>query len=453
MSVARLEQGIFRNYDIRGEYGTELTSESVYTIARAYAVFSGAKKVVIGSDARVSSPELKAAAVKGLQDSGIDVEDVGMSSTDVLYFATWHGKYDGGIMITASHMPKQFNGMKFLHMDGDVLAPIGRGFGMEELQDIANSIDEHSTAEAAGTYTEIDVWDDFVKYVHSFVDVGNIKNLHVVMDAGNGMGGLVADRVFKGFEMNMDTMFFEPDGTFPNHDPNPFIPENRVDIEKKVVEVGADIGIAWDADCDRCYFIDENGQFVHGDFITALLAVYFLKKNPGAHIVYDLRSSWAVKHWIEKMGGVGYVSRVGHTFIKPLMREHNAIFGGETSGHYYFRENMFMDNGFIPALIVLEMLATEGKTMSEMIAGLGEYHLSGEINFKVTDTKEVIARIKDVYHDGSQDTMDGLSVSYDTWHFNVRPSANDPVLRLNIEATSKELLEEKLSEVKSHITA
>ncbi len=439
-----INSSIFRNYDIRGESGTELTQEAAYKIARAYAKYTGAKKVVIGSDMRDSSPVLKKATIDGLVDSGVDVEDAGMISTDVIYYVLVQGNHDGGIMITASHMPKQFNGMKMLRLGRKCRKPkpIGKGLGMEQIEEFANNLEE-PTAEK-GSYQEIDVWDGYTEFVHSFANVTSIKKLKVVMDAGNGMGGVVAEKVFKGIDLDTTEMFFEPDGNFPNHDANPIIPKNRVDIIAKVKEVGADLGIAWDADCDRCYFIDENGDFVNGDFITALLAVHFLKRKKGAGIVYDIRSSDAVKDWIEKMDGVAYPERVGHTYIKAKMRETDSVFGGEISGHYYFADNGFMDNGFIPALILLEIISKEGKSLSEIISDLGEYHVSGEINYQVDDVPGIYAKFEERFADAELDKMDGLSVIYPDWKFNVRPSANDPVLRLNLEATTKEKLKEKL---------
>lgn len=444
-----LPHAIFKNYDVRGEYGSELNADTVYKIARAYARFSGAKRVVLGSDARVSSPELKEAATRGLVDSGIEVVDVGVVATDVVYFATWHGKYDGGIMITASHMPKQFNGMKFLRSnDQGMLAPIGRGLGMEEIEKIANELDENEDPVIDGGSTaKQEVWNDYVDFVHSFVDVSQIGPLKVVMDAGNGMGGLVAEKLFKGMNLEIIPLFFEPDGTYPNHEPNPFIEENRRDIIAKVKEVGADLGIAWDADCDRVYFIDEKGKYIHGDLITALLSIYFLKKRPGAGIVYDLRSSWAVRDWIEKSGGVPHTEKVGHSYIKAKMRATDSVFGGEVSGHYYFADNAYMDNGFIPEMIIMEMLSKEKKPLSEIIKSLGEYHISGESNFTVDSVDEVLKKLEEKYKDGKINKMDGLTVEFEDWHFNVRPSANDPVLRLNLEAKSEELMEEKVGEI------
>ena len=446
-----LNSSIFRNYDVRGEYGAELTAEAVNTVARAYAHFSGAKKVVIGSDARISSPELKSAAVQGLTNEGVDVYDIGEVSTDVVYFAAGQGDYDGGIMITASHMPGKYNGMKFLRLSDGVLAPIGKGLGMEELEKMANNLPESSDSET-GQVQQIDIWQDYVSFVRGFVDTKKIGPLKVVMDAGNGMGGVVAEKLYKGLNLDITPLYFEPDGNFPNHDPNPILEENRRDIVAKVKGVGANLGVAWDADCDRCYFIDEKGEYVHGDFITTLLAINFLKKNPGAGIVYDLRSTWAVRDWIEKLGGTPHIVRVGHTYAKAKMRETNSILGGELSGHFYFADNKFMDNGFIPSLIIMEMMSKTGKKLSEMVDELGEYHVSGEINFEVDNIDEVIKKIEDKYSSGGEvSRLDGFSVYYDDWHFNVRPSANDPVLRFTAEAKSEEMLREKVAEISAII--
>ena len=444
-----MSHSIFRNYDVRGEYGVDLTDDTAYRIARGYSVGSGARRVVVGRDARTSSGPLRDAVVQGLVDSGAHVTDIGMVATDVVYFATWHGAYDGGIMVTASHMPKQYNGMKFLRLDAKgVLSPIGRGLGMEELEAAANAA-AVSDNKTGGMVLQEDIWESYVAFVRSFVDVSAFLPLRVVMDAGNGMGGVVARRVFAGLTNAPTELFFEPDGTFPNHDPNPILPENRTDIIAAVRESGADIGIAWDADCDRCYFIDEKGNFVNGDFITALLAIHFLRMFPGAHIVYDLRSSWAVRDWVQKLGGVGHEERVGHTYMKPTMRTHDAVFGGEMSGHYYFAQNAYMDNGFIPALIILEMLSKENKTLSQLVADLGEYYVSGEVNFDVQDIPSALLRIEKKYGGLCRiEKKDGVSVIAEDWHVNIRPSANDPVLRLNVEAKSKAMLEEKFEEVK-----
>lgn len=443
-----LASSIFRNYDVRGEYGKELTDVAGYKVAKAFAEFSGAKQVVLGSDCRLSSPALREQVIRGLLESGVDVVDVGSVSTDVLYFATWFYKFEGGIMVTASHMPKQFNGLKFLRLnDKGILAPIGKGLGMEDLEKIAQS-ESGKQADKPGQLIYKDVWNDFTKFTRSFIDVKNIKPMKVVMDAGNGMGGPTAERVYANLGLNIVPLYFQPDGNFPNHPANPIEEANRRDVVAAVKKESADIGLAWDADCDRIYFIDENGNFVNGDFITALIAIYFLEKNPGAGIVYDIRASLAVKDWVEKMGGKAHMERVGHTYIKKRMQETQAIFGGEISGHYYFASNAYMENGFAPALIIMEIMSVKNKKLSELVAELGDYYVSGEINFKVANVDEVLKKFESRYGKAKEIfRLDGISFVFDDWRFNVRPSANDPVLRLNLEAVSEGIMKEKVEEV------
>ena len=443
-----LAHSIFRTYDVRGEYGKDLTDEAGYKVAKAFAKFSGAKQVVLGSDCRMSSPALRAQVIRGLLESSVDVVDIGFVSTDVLYFATWFYQFAGGIMVTASHMPKQFNGLKFLRLNAKgMLTPIGKGVGMEELEEIAQS-ESWQQAEKPGKLTEKNVWDDFTKFTRAFVDIKNIKPMKVVMDAGNGMGGPTAERVYADLGLNIVPLYFKPDGNFPNHPANPIEEENRRDVVASVKKESADLGLAWDADCDRIYFIDEKGNFVNGDFITALLAIYFLEKNPGAGIVYDIRASLAVKDWVEKMGGKAHMERVGHTYIKKRMQETKSIFGGEISGHYYFASNAYMENGFAPALIIMELMSVKNKKLSELVAELGDYYVSGEINFKVADVNTVLKKLESQYADAKEILrMDGLSFAFADWRFNVRPSANDPVLRLNLEAVSEGVMKEKTKEI------
>ncbi len=444
---------IFRNYDIRGVYGEDINSEIAKKIAKAFVGFSNSKKVVVGYDCRLSSVELKEAVKSGLLSMGVEVMDIGLVSTDAFYFSVGHYNFDGGIMVTASHMPKEYNGLKFLRKNEEgMLAPVGMGYGMEELKGIYEK-EGWDEAENPGEVVEKDVSSDFVSFVQGFVDLGSIKPLKVVMDAGNGMGGPVAEKLFANMNLDIIPMFFEPDGNFPNHAANPILPENRVDIIAKVKEEKADLGITWDADCDRVYFIDENGDFVDGDFITALLAVSFLEKNPGAGIVYDLRASLVVKDWVEKLGGKAHMERVGHTYMKKRMQETKAVFGGEVSGHYYFAESSFMDNGFIPPLMVLEMISKKNKSLSQLIKDLGDYHVSGEINYTVSSVEDVLKRIEEKYPDAEINRMDGLSFEFGDWRFNVRPSANDPVLRLNVEARTKEIVDEKVKETESIINS
>jgi phosphomannomutase len=323
---------------------------------------------------------------------------------------------------------------------------------LEELEKIALAGD-FLEANKQGSLEKKDIWDDFVNFSRSFVDVKLFKPLKVVMDAGNGMGGLVAQKVFANLGLDITPLCFEPDGTFPNHQANPFEEKNRTHWVEKVKEIKPDFGVAWDADCDRVYFLDENGEFINGDFIIALLAINFLEKYPKAGVVYDLRASWMVRDWLTKLGGTGFVERVGHTYIKKRMQETSAVFGGEVSGHYYFIKNAYMENGFVPALIIMEMISKTGKSLSQLIRDLGDYYVSGEINFTVRDVQAKLLEIREKYQNAqSVSEQDGLSFEFADWHFNVRPSANDPVLRLNLEAKSQESMEEKLKEIKKIIS-
>ncbi len=451
-----VREGNFRSYDVRGEVPSEIDASTAYAIAQAFVKYNPAKRVVVGYDHRDSTPELKEALVRGLTDAGVDVWDIGQVTTDMTYFASWKyvgdgpDQIQGAVMITASHMPAQFNGFKFITKD---LKPIGKGSGMEELYAFASEIASGQMLASAvpGTVISKDVFPDYEAFLWSFVDKSKIKPLKVVMDAGNGVAGPIARKIFAGLGLDITELCFTPDAGFPNHEANPIIPENRVHIEAKVKEVGADLGIAWDADADRAYFISEKGDFIHGDFATALLAIQFLQKHPGAGIVYDLRASNVVPDTIRKHGGVPHMERVGHAHIKQRMRAEQAVFGGEVSGHYYFADNQYMDNGFLPPLMILELLSTSGKPLSQFITDLGEYHVSGEINSSVRDQQAAMAFLKERYADAKLLELDGVSIEYPDWRCNVRPSANDPVIRLNLEANSQALMEERTKEVLSII--
>src|SRR2546427_7244368 len=439
-----LNPGIFKAYDVRGVYPGEVNEEAARAIGAAFVAYLKAKRIAVGRDMRLSSPALAAAFIDGATSQGADVVDYGMIPTDMIYFAVARDKHDGGVQITASHNPKQYNGMKMVRQEAFPLS------GEEGLLEIRQMIEENAfppPAERRGLVTTKDVLDDYVGHVLSFIDPSVIRPFNVVLDAGSGMAGLVAPKLFERLPCKTTRLCFEIDGRFPNHEANPLIEENRRDIVERVVADKADVGIAWDGDADRCFFIDGRGEFVSGDFITTLLAEAFLLKYPGATIVYDLRASYAVKDVVAKYGGTALMNRVGHAFFKSRMRETNAIFGGEVTGHYYFRDNFYADNGFIPAMLILELMSKKHQSLHELLAPLrARYFISGEINTKLPHMDAVpqkLAHIAARYSDGHQYELDGLSVEYPDWHFNVRPSNTEPLLRLNLEAVTPELMAAK----------
>ncbi len=454
---------VFRNYDIRAlvpelvdesseyfgkvgakdTYQAPLTPDEVEQIGRGLAHFFGERQVAIGYDARTSGPSWSRALSSGLTSQGVDVLDIGRATTDTIYFVS--GKYQiPAVEITASHSPKELNGMKIVRSGARV---VGMGSGMEELRDLVIG-GNFNPVDTPGTIVHKDVLGEYLDHLMAFIDVGSIKPFKIVADAGNGVGGLPASGIFERMhQLHVTKLFFEPDGTFPNHGPNPFERENIEQLVAAVIEQKADFGVAWDGDADRVFFVDELGNPIPGDFITTLVARHFLALHPGAAIVYDLRASWAVADWVKRLGGKPIPERVGHSYIKQTMRAENGVFGGEVSGHYYFRDHFYADNGFIPLLSVLQMLTEQNIPMSQLVASLGAYYVSGEINSTVKDTQAVIARLKETYHDADQHFKDGISVEYPDWHFNVRPSANDPLVRLNLEARSQADMEHKRDEV------
>jgi phosphomannomutase len=384
----------------------------------------------------------------GARMQGADVVDYGLIATDVLYFAVARDRLDGGAQITASHNPKQYNGIKLVRQEA---FPLSGDAGIGEIRDMVLGGTIPPPAARPGDLTQADVLNDYVEHVLSFIDATIIKPFHAVLDAGHGMAGVVAPRLFDRLPCRTTRLCFDVDGTFPNHESNPLLEENRRHIVERVVSERADVGIAWDGDADRCFFIDGSGEFIAGDFVTALLAEAFLLRHPGASIVYDLRASHAVKDTVERYGGTALMNRVGHAFFKRRMREDNAIFGGEVTGHYYFRDNFYADNGFIPALLMLELMSKKGQTLHELLAPLREkYFISGEINTKVGNMQVVADKIDQLsarYSDGRAYSLDGISVEYPDWHFNVRPSNTEPLLRLNLEARTPDLMAEKRDEV------
>jgi len=461
--VTQVDSKVFRAYDIRAivpdlvdassvyygkvglaeTYQAPLTPEGVEQIGQGLAEFLGAGPVVVGHDARLSSPAWAEALAAGIVRQGLDVVAIGLATTDMVYYASGHLGLPA-VEITASHCSKELNGMKIVRAGAHV---VGQGAGMERLRDLVTA-GGFVDAPQPGKVTHRDLLGDTIAHLMRFVDAEAIRPMKIVADAGNGAGGPVAQAVFARLpQLAVTEMLFMPDGRFPHHDPNPFERENIEPLVARVRAEGADMGVAWDGDADRVFFVDERGEPVPGDFITALVARQMLARHPGAGIVYDLRASWAVADWVRRAGGRPIPERVGHSYIKQRMRAENAVFGGEVSGHYYFRDHYYADNGFIPLLCVLQMLSESQGTLSELVAGLGDYYVTGEINSTVPDVGAVLERLKARYADGRQDFTDGISVEYPDWRFNVRPSANDPVVRLNLEARTPEAMDARREEV------
>jgi phosphomannomutase len=443
-----LKPDIFKAYDVRGVYPEEVNEDGVRAIGASFVAYLHARRVAVGRDMRLSSPSLAAAFIDGVTSQGADVVDYGMIPTDMLYFAVARDQHDGGVQITASHNPKQYNGLKMVRQ---AAFPLSGDAGISDIRDMIAENRIPGPADGRGGLKTEDALEAYVAHVLSFINPSVVRPFKVVLDAGSGMGGLVAPELFDRLPCRTTRLCFEIDGRFPNHEANPLIEENRRDIVDRVIEERADIGIAWDGDADRCFFIDGTGAFISGDFITALLAEAFLLKHPGATIIYDLRASHAVKDVVAKYGGTSLMNRVGHAFFKRRMRESNAIFGGEVTGHYYFRDNFYADNGFIPALLMLELMSKKGQSLHDLVKPLGErYFISGEINTKLRSMAEVPAKLDQIaarYGDGQLYKLDGVSVEYPEWHFNVRPSNTEPLLRLNLEASSQPLMEQKRDDV------
>jgi phosphomannomutase len=447
-----INPNIFKAYDVRGLYPSEINEEAVRLIGRGFVSYLGAKRIAVSRDMRLSSPSLAAAFIEGATEQGAEVVDYGMMGTDMMYFAVARDGHDGGVQITASHNPKEYNGIKMVRREA---FPLSGDAGINDIRDMIAGNKLPAPAATRGTVSTKDIVEDYVAKVMSFIDPSIIKPFNVVLDAGNGIGGMVAPKLFDRLPCKTTRLCFEVDGTFPNHEANPLIEENRRDIVERVKQDKADIGIAWDGDGDRCFFIDGDGEFVAGDFITALLGEAALLKHPGAKIVYDVRASYAVKDTAAKYGGTALMNRVGHAFFKQRMREEEAIFGGEVTGHYYFRDYFYADNGFIPALLILELMSRKGQTLSELLAPLrAKYFISGEINTKLSDMSLIPAKLDALsakYTDGRVYSLDGISVEYPDWHFNVRASNTEPMLRLNLEAVTPELMAQKRDEVLAFI--
>jgi phosphomannomutase len=440
-----IDPGIFKAYDVRGLYPSQLDAEVARRVGRAFVDYLGARRIAVGRDCRLSSPALAAAFVEGCRSQGVEVTDIGVVSTDMLYYHVARHDLEGGAIVTASHNPKEWNGIKMVRRGA--LALSGDA-GIKEIREGIVAGRYADSPPPTGALRPATVREDYALHCLSFVDVAAVPRLKVVLDTANGMGAVGAAAIFERLPVETVRMYFELDGTFPNHPADPLLEENRKDIVERVRTEGADLGIAWDGDADRCFFVDDRGEYVPGDFVTALLGEDFARREPGAKVVYDVRASRAVADRVRAAGGVPLMNRVGHAFIKKRMRDENAVFGGEVSGHFYFRENWFVDNGMIPALLVMEKLGRAKQRLSEILAPLRErYHISGEINSRVEDMERALARIAERYRDGRIGRLDGVSVDYDDWHFNVRPSNTEPLLRLNLEAGSRDEMERRRDEV------
>jgi phosphomannomutase len=444
----QINTSIFKAYDVRGLYPGEINEEVARQIGRGFIAYLQAKQIGVSRDMRVSSPTLAAAFIDGARQQGADVVDYGMLGTDQLYYAVVNDNLEGGVQITASHNPGGYNGIKMVRAGAQ---PLSGDAGIGDIRDmIANDRLPPPAARPGGISTR-DILAGYIDKVMSFIDPSVIKPFNVVLDAGSGMAGLVAPKLFDRLPCRTTRLCFDIDGTFPNHEANPLIEENRQDITAEVVRQKADIGIAWDGDADRCFFIDGAGEFISGDFVTALLAEAFLLKHPGTTIIYDLRASHAVKDVVARYGGRSLMNRVGHAFIKQRMRQEDGIFAGEVTGHYYFRDFYYADNGFIPAMLILELMSKKNMSLRDLLQPYREqYFISGEINTKLKSMEEVPARLTAIesrYRDATIEKMDGVSVDYPDWHFNVRASNTEPLLRLNLEATTAPQMEEKRDEV------
>jgi len=440
--MTEIQDHIFKAYDIRGVYGDDLTDEIAYLFGRGLVMYLGASAVAVGRDMRASSPQMAENLIKGITDQGANAADLGEISTDSLYFAVGKFGYPAGVMITASHNPPEYNGMKVCRENA---IPLSGDEGLRQIRDLMKK--PFKDVPYKGKATERNICSDFTQHVLSFIDPGKIKPFKIVIDAGNGMAGKIVPDVFDKLPCEIIPMYFDLDGTFPNHPANPIEPENIVDLQNKVKETGAFLGAAFDGDADRVFLIDENSRPLGGDMITAMVARNLLKKEPDASILYNLICSKTVPETITKAGGNAIRTRVGHALIKPLMKEHNAVFGGEHSGHFYFRNNFFADSGIIAFLVCLELLSEEGKKLSELVNEIDPYVRSGEINSRVEDIPAKLEELKEAFKIHSIDELDGITIDADDFWFNVRPSNTEPLLRLNMEADSKDLLDRKLVEV------
>ncbi len=444
----QIKQDIFKSYDVRGVYPTDFNEDIASKITQSYIKLLNPKKVVLGRDVRESGESIFNSILKAFVDAGVDVLDIGVVSTDEFYFAVGSNDVDGGITVSASHNPREYNGMNFCKRGAE---PISGDTGLQQMKDmILNDQYEVQKSQTPGSVTKIDIRDDFIKKAVSFIDKDSLKPMKIVANANFGLDYLILSKAIKMFNLPLTVVPLneKPDGTFPKGPPNPLLPENRKETLELIKREGANLGVSWDADGDRCFFADENGNFIEGYFITAILAKEMLKKNPGGKVLIDPRLIWATSEEITKSGGQVIVSKPGMTVIAARMRQENAVFAGEMSSHFYFKDNFYRDNGIIPLLLILEMISKYNHTLSQLAAPYtSKYFISGEINFE-TEKKDVIIKMaEEKYRDGKIEYIDGLSVEYSDWRFNLRKSNTEPLLRLNLEAKSESLQKEKTEEL------
>lgn len=454
----------FKAYDVRGKLGDELNEEIAYRIGRAFAQQLNAKRVVVGADIRLTSEALKQSVSRGLMDAGVDVIDIGMTGTEEIYFAAFHLDVDGGIEITASHNPMDYNGMKFV---GRGAQPISGDSGLKEIQKIAEG-ESFADASQKGTYSQLSTLEKYIDHLMGYINPAAIKPLKLVVNAGNGAAGHVIDAIeqqFKTLDVPVEfiKVYHQPDGNFPNGIPNPLLAENRKATADAVKESGADMGIAWDGDFDRCFLFDESGEFIEGYYIVGLLAEAFLAKNPGEKIIHDPRLTWNTIDIVKKAGGTAIQSKTGHAFIKERMRAENAIYGGEMSAHHYFRDFAYCDSGMIPWMLVAELISSSGKALSALVSAcVAAYPCSGEINYQVADSQQAIEKIHNHFLNPLaddqaneiqiSDATDGLSLEFVDWRLNLRASNTEPLLRLNVEARGdRQLVSRKVKDIEALI--
>ena len=444
-----IDESIFKAYDIRGIYPDALNEEVARQVGRAYVHYLGlpGSRVVVGRDMRLSGPALEEAFIQGVTESGADVLDIGLVSTDALYFAVGHLEEPGGAMITASHNPKDYNGFKLCREDAIALSG---DEGIYQIRDLITSGKLPEPAEYPGSVEESDITDDYAEHCLTFINTEGVRPLKIVVDAGNGMAGKMRPPIFEKLPFDYVSMYFELDGSFPNHPPNPIEPENMEELQERVKSEGADFGVAFDGDADRCFVVDEKGVTISGDLLAALVAKNILEKEPGATILYSAVCSKAFPELVASEGGRAIRTKAGHSIIKPQMREYDAAFGGEHSGHFYFRDNYFADSGIIAMLTVAELVARQDGPLSELLAPIDHYVRSGEINSEVSDQEATLQKVEEHYaqrDDPKIDHLDGLTVDYGDWWFNLRPSNTEPLLRLNVEASDRETMERERDEL------